>query len=464
MGRDGKAWDVSSCGTGVTRLSPGFAAEGRPIRSGDPKVSYGSGLADVDEGLTAAILSESFHRRGLLTERTLAILEGPDGRGINVRAAHNLLRPSHLFLHLKQGNQLMLKRALDFYLSKQEHNRDYVSPKEGDLYDRFLYHIAERYGNFAARLEDEYIFCWLDWDGDNMLLAGGIIDYGSIRQFGLCHHRYRYDDVDRFSTNLREQKAKARYLVQIYAQLVDFVRTGQKKHHRCFRDHPALAAFDKSYNATNTEAFLKRLGLSPRQRQLCMSQKKELVNNLEKAFRFFERKESPRGLRKVADGVNQPAIFDARALLLELPKALLNKGSALETKEFLALMKTPFLTRKEMGNSAAYAVRVVRFQRFYLELLAFAGENRPFKRSLLEAAMRASQHNPQGRVTGDGIIHVVNHLLFKRKKISRNEFQALIDAFVRLQQGLPVKHRLQKETKRLLAKLLSIVEENQFSI
>ncbi len=76
----GTAWDLSSCGTGVTRLSPGFVEHGRPIRTGDPQVSYGSGLADVDEGLTAAILSESFHRRGLLTERTLVVLETPDGR------------------------------------------------------------------------------------------------------------------------------------------------------------------------------------------------------------------------------------------------------------------------------------------------------------------------------------------------------------------------------------------------
>ncbi len=83
-------------------------------------------------------------------------------------------------------------------------------------------------------MEDEYIFCWLDWDGDNMLMDGGIIDYGSIRQFGLCHHRYRYDDVERFSTNLKEQKKKARYLVQTFVQLVDFVRTGQKKDVRSF--------------------------------------------------------------------------------------------------------------------------------------------------------------------------------------------------------------------------------------
>jgi len=35
----------------------------------------------------------------------------------------------------------------------------------------------------AAVLEEEYIFNWLAWDGDNLLASGAILDYGSIRQF-----------------------------------------------------------------------------------------------------------------------------------------------------------------------------------------------------------------------------------------------------------------------------------------
>lgn len=460
----GTAWDLSSCGTGVTRLSPGFVENGRPIRTGDPQVSYGSGLADVDEGLTAAILSESFNRRGLLTERTLAVLETPDGDGINVRAARNLLRPSHLFLHLKQGNQLMLKRALDFYLTKQSHNGDWTPPKEGDKYEHFLARIAHQYGEFAARLEDEYIFCWLDWDGDNMLLDGGIIDYGSIRQFGLCHHRYRYDDVQRYSTNLREQKNKARYLVQTCVQLVDFVRSGQKRHLRFFRESEHLASFERAYRRTLSECLLKRVGLNPAQRARCLSQRPELVAEFEKAYRFFELRESPRGMHNVPDGINSPAIFCARTLLRELPRLLLLEGRELGTEEFLTVMKTPFLTKKEISQTASYAMPVVRFQRVYLELLRFAHKGKPFKRVLLETAMRAGQHNPTNFATGDGIIHVVDFLLEKRKAVSRNEFLNLIDSFIQTQQGRSVTARLRKNTRRLLARLLDIVSENRFTI
>jgi uncharacterized protein YdiU (UPF0061 family) len=462
----GVAWDVSSCGTGVTRLSPGYAMHGRPIQSGDPSVSYGSGLADVDEGLTAAILSESFNRRGLLTERTLVVLETPDGRGINVRAARNLLRPSHLFLHLKQGNQLMLKRSLDFHLAKEAHNGEPVPAGDApqDKYDNFLTGIARRYAEFAARLEDEYIFCWLDWDGDNMLMGGGIIDYGSIRQFGLCHHRYRYDDVDRFSTNLKEQRTKARHLVQLFAQTVAFVRDGVKRHHRQFAEHPALVEFDRHFERTLSDCHLKRVGLSRRQRERCLILRPELVADLEKSFRFFERRESPRGMRKVADGVNNPAIFCGRSLLRELPRTLLVKGRALETGELLELMNTPFLTKKERAQVASYTAPAVRLQRAYLELLRFAHQGKPFKRALLETAMRAGESNRTGFATGDGIIHVVDHLLKKRKSLSRNEFTALVDGFIRVQQGLPVKARLRKATRRVLDRLIEIVDDAKFSL
>jgi uncharacterized protein YdiU (UPF0061 family) len=460
---EGVAWDISSCGTGVTRLSPGFVQEGRPIRSGDPNVSYGSGLADVDEGLTAAILSESFNRRGLLTERTLAVIEGPDGRGINVRAACNLLRPSHLFLHLKQGNQLMVRRSLDFYIAKQRYNREWPAA-EGDKYDHFLTRVARQYGEFAARLEDEYIFCWLDWDGDNMLLDGGIIDYGSIRQFGLCHHRYRYDDVDRFSTNLKEQRGKARGLVQTFVQLVDFVRTGQKRHMRTFREAAALAEFDAAFEKTRTDLLLKRVGLSPAQRRACMERRPRLVAELERSFRFFERRESPHGMRRVPDGVNNPAIFCARSLLRELPRVLLLEGRALGQDEFLSLMKTPFLTKREARQAASYAMPVVRFQRAYLELLRFAHKGKPFRRALLETAMRAGQHNRTGFATGDGIIHVVDQLLARRKSISRNEFIALVTSFIRVQQGIPPKTKLGRKTRRILERLVAIVEENRYSL
>ena len=61
-----------------------------------------------------------------------------------------------------------------------------------------------------------------------MLIDAGIIDYGSIRQFGLRHDEYRYDDVERFSTNLNEQNRKLGFIIQTFAQLVDFLQNKTK--------------------------------------------------------------------------------------------------------------------------------------------------------------------------------------------------------------------------------------------
>ena len=73
-------------------------------------------------------------------------------------------------------------------------------------FEYFLESFTTRFAEISADFEDNYIFCWLDWDGDNILMDGSIIDYGSVRQFGLFHSEYRYDDIDRYSTNIVEQK------------------------------------------------------------------------------------------------------------------------------------------------------------------------------------------------------------------------------------------------------------------
>jgi hypothetical protein len=88
------AWDVSSCGTGVTRLCPATSTEGRFFRTGNALADYGCGTAHVEEGLGTALMSEAFARNGIRTERVLAILSLPSGLAINVRVAPNLLRPS----------------------------------------------------------------------------------------------------------------------------------------------------------------------------------------------------------------------------------------------------------------------------------------------------------------------------------------------------------------------------------
>ena len=49
-GKNGITYDISSCGTGATCLSPATAKYKKNFQSGDPSISYGCGYSEIDEG------------------------------------------------------------------------------------------------------------------------------------------------------------------------------------------------------------------------------------------------------------------------------------------------------------------------------------------------------------------------------------------------------------------------------
>src|SRR5581483_646402 len=304
-------WDLSSCGAGVTRLSPATAIEKRYFKTGDKHASYGSGRLDLSDGIGAALTSDIFHRNQIKTERTLAVIAYDDRTCITVRAGKNLLRPAHLFMHLKQGDHRGLKRTVDYHIARQVENQEWPAIKDPEKrYTDMLERTTLAFARAAAQFESEYIFCWMEWDGDNILTDGGIIDYGSVRQFGLFHHEYRYDDVDRLSTSITEQKNKAKYLVQTFAQLTDFMISGKKKNLRLFRAHPAIDRFDQAFQEAKDEALLYRIGFDENVRSLLMrsNRDREAIRKFGRLLRYFEKAKARRGRHPVADGFNWDAI------------------------------------------------------------------------------------------------------------------------------------------------------------
>jgi len=469
---NGFYWDVSSCGTGATCLSPYFAKTGKPVRTGDPRAHYGCGLAEIDEGLSAAIMSEIFHSGGIPTERTLAIIEGPKGNAVNVRAARNLLRPSHLFAPLKQNDHPSLKSAVDYYLERQIANGECDGRKNApEKYDEFLRDIALRYARFSAQMEDEYIFCWMEWDGDNVLASGGIIDYGSIRQFGLFHHRYRYDDVERFSTNIKEQKSKARYLVQTFAQMVDWLKTGHYRALRHYQNSPCLKFFDEEFESRKTRLMLRRVGLSTRQQDKLLLQDQSLVKRFQEAYAHFERKEAAGGYRNVPDGINWPAAYSIRNLVRELPKKYLQKEGMVDAKEFLQLLKSPYAGRKLLKPNGKQKAKIREFQTRYWTLVTKIAGKRSLKKTLLELTMRASVANVTA-VTGDAVIHVVEALVETRKKMASDDFIQLVKRFIDKYSGdrkaRPAKKKQQEKLtvlgEKTLFTLFDLVEDHSHTI
>jgi uncharacterized protein YdiU (UPF0061 family) len=428
-------WDVSSCGTGVTRLSPATGRENRFFRTGDKNASYGSGLADLWDGVCAAIMSEILHGSGIKTERTLAIIEYGDGTAVNVRAYPNLLRPAHFFHHLKQGNHRALKQVADYYIARQAANGEWSGPITGPQAYR---HLAERvavdFGRMAARFESDYIFCWIDWDGDNILMDGGIIDYGSLRQFGLFHHEYRYDDVDRMSTTITEQRAKARYVVQTFAQIADFLGNGKKRNIREFRADAAVTLFDRSFIAHRDERLLYKMGYPPalHQRMLEDQGLQTDLHEFSRLFSHFERVKSKRGPYDIADGITWDAVFCMRDILRELPARYRAGEHRIEAQEFVRIMRSNYASRQDVQLYPARIRRIRRFQKLYLRLLVRAAtiSGRSAAGLIAEMECRSALINRYERITGDAVLIASRRLIKSHNTMNKNDIYKIISSFV----------------------------------
>lgn len=475
----GTTWDVSSRGTGVTCLSPGAVEAQKPLKTGGTEFGYGCGLAEIDELLAASILAEVMHLQGLRTERVLCVIDLGKGYGIGVRAAPNLIRPAHIFLYLKQERHDAAKAASDYLIERQIANKTWdISNKGTSKYDEMLKYISKSFGEFAAHLDIDYIFAWLDWDGDNVLADAGIIDYGSVRQFGIRHDKYRYDDVERFSTNLGEQKQKARLIVQVFAQLVHYLKTKKKKPLREFAQHPEVRNFNKIFEQKRAERLLYRMGFNEKQRARILKHK-DLFNKFDKEFSYFERAKISGSEEKVADGVNHPALFNMRVLLREYSRFLNESPAPFEKRQMdeNALFKTIISTYAKSCDTRmteAFRRHAERFQLMYHKLvLVAAGGHRPEK-ILQRLSERAQKLNSDKRITGNALIEMVDVLVSEIKRgLPMEQIQKIIDRFVFEHNGLPeassslfyknlTKTPLVKVD--LFAKLLSLVEENKESI
>ncbi len=467
----GKTYDVSSCGTGATRLSPATNINKKFYQTGDPSISYGCGFAEKDEGLGSLFFSEIFKQNGTVTERVLAVIEYQKGLAINVRVHENLFRPSHFFGHLKQGSYDVLKRMVNLYIDHQANNKIWsnVPKDDNQRFDFFLSRVCETFAKISANFEDEYIFCWLDWDGDNILMDGGIIDYGSVRQFGLYHHEYRFDDVQRWSTSIKEQKLKAKYIVQTFAQLVDFLKTEKKKSVEEFKSHHSMQYFDQVFLQWKNRNLLRKIGFNTSQVEFLIQNAKKEIDAFREDFTYFEMAKSSKGPIKVPDGMNWNAIYCMRDILRELPQIYLSRGtdSLLAHDEFIDILKSKYATRKDLKWTLRKDYKVKSFQKGYLKLIHIAG--RKFKlnteKTLLEITMRSSVLNKYDRVTGDSITNIVQKVMSKKPKLSAEEIYQILKEFTAYQNLDPDRvHRqsnFEKEVgqSRMIKGMLQIVRD-----
>jgi uncharacterized protein YdiU (UPF0061 family) len=464
----GVTWDVSSRGTGVTRLAPGSVQAGMFLKTGSNRFGYGCGTADIDELLGSVIMSEIFHHQGLSTERVLAIVETGKGLGIGVRAAPNLMRPAHLLPFLKQKRLAPLRRAFDYIIDRQFQNGDWdVEPADRRRYSKAARNVAADFAKSAARWDVDHIFVWLAWDGDNVLLDGGIIDYGSVRQFGLRHDQYRYDDVERYSSTLNEQRKSARKIVQAFAQMAAYLETRRYRPFEEFKNHAIVKLFDREFEKAKLAHFLYRVGLTPSQTRQILSENPTLVQDLYKSSSYFERMKTPRKTEKLPDGINRPAIFNMRSLFNRLPNLLLKKGlRPVPANRVFKLMCAATASTRDSKWKKSYDSKIMAMQNAYLKVVENLKGSAEHNLEIINR--RSETINRADRITGNSVDVSVKEILgWRRKGISPEQIQAVLEAFIQDQILLPNEDQNQEPEKvrrlpvanRLLNALTSIVHD-----
>lgn len=397
-------WDISSRGTGVTCLSPGAAQSNKPLQTGNDQIGYGCGQAELDELISCALMSEVVHNMGIYTERTLAVIDLGNGVGIGVRAAQSLLRPAHGFLFLKQNKLPQLTGFFNFHLG------NLGLPINSKSYDVFLNNYVLKMASFAAKLEEHYLFVWLDWDGDNVLLEPGIIDYGSVRHFGSCHDQYRYDDVDRFSTNLMEQKKKAQLLVQSMIQAIDYVKSGKKKPFSDYKTHPLIDTFKKHFKRIKFQTLCAKMGFSNNQTKKILNSPKNraVFFKFYKSYYFWETLKFQNKMTDVADGINKEPLANLRGFLRDFPTFMLN-NKYYTLDDFITSTWVQGAPKKSLQlykkNFREFNNLISNYQKLWKNLKI----NTAAKQA--EVANRSLRWNPENFMSGNGLIHIVDSIL-----------------------------------------------------
>jgi uncharacterized protein YdiU (UPF0061 family) len=464
-------FDISSRGTGATILSPGAQKSDGAVKTGDESYGYSSGLAELDEMLGSAIMSEIFYRQGIPTERCLAVIGFPRGIAIGVRSAPNLIRPAHIFRYLKQGRHAELKATVDYFIERQVRNKFWrITADEGTRYEQALDYLARSYGKMAALLEEEYIFNWLAWDGDNMLASGAILDYGSIRQFAAKHDKYRFKDVDRYSASLAEQRYWARLIVQTFAQAMAFICSGQRKKLRSFKDAECLKVFDAAFENESNYRILWRIGFTPEQVSRLMQTAPRETREFHRSLSYFEDLKVSSGIEKLPDGYTHKPVFLIRNLLRQLPayyaaqtlRGIDDETAYMPDDLFLRIMAASYVGKRDLRSTPSRISQVRNFQQSYIRLIAALDE--PFDAVLKTLLERSAIINHRHRLTGDALVYIIEEVIAISGGTKVNALQETLDAFIDSQVLVPGTWqpvaREQLKPKNLKSRLLITIEEN----
>ena len=362
-------------------------------------------------------------------------------------------------------------QSLRVYIDRQVSNGEWPVMRGKERYSALLDQVSRLFGKMVARLESDYIFCWMDWDGDNILCDGGIIDYGSLRQFGLFHHEYRYDDAERMSTSITEQKNKAKYIIQTFSQLVDYLLGGNKRPIKLFTKSSAVKLFLDVFSQTKNELLLNKMGFTDIAVQLFLrGNNNELINEFGRVYSTFERAKSIRGFYTVGDGISWDAIFCMRDILRELPAWYQAGGDWMTAEHFIGIIHSDYAEDKDVEISSYRRRQVRYFQHLYWQIVEKVASltNQVNAELIDEVVRRAAVINRYERVTGDALIYVAKQLIKLNSRVSKRVLHQMFEGFVKQQvlipgklTPLPLKHQIGKRAASYSGykKLFKVIRE-----
>ena len=110
----------------------------------------------------------------------------------------------------------------------------------------------------------------------------------------------------------------------------------------------------------------------------------------------------------------------------------------MQSERFCNVMAASYVTKDDLRMTATRNARAKNFQHCYQRLIAAAG---PYKQVLRVVEQRSQIINHEHRMTGDGLIAVIEKVVKVKDKLRRDELQAALDAFIDSQVLVPGKWR-----------------------
>jgi hypothetical protein len=102
--------------------------------------------------------------------------------------------------------------------------------------------------------------------------------------------------------------------------------------------------------------------------------------------------------------------------------------------QFCRIMAASYVSRRDLRMTPSRAAKARNFQKCYQRLIAAAG---PYEQTLATIVERTAVINHAHRMTGDGLIWIVEQILKTKDKIARDELQGAMDAFIESQVLIP---------------------------